>query len=156
MNHQGHHNRHHSGCCDARPAGHGYPHGPMSGQGQGCGPAMHQAQGCCSGPSRHQHPRHHGMPVGRPHGFGMGYGPMHARMWAGARIEPDRAILEAKLAYLVAWRNRLDSVIEELAARLDGADCCCGPIEQCECEEPATEDQASCCDDVADQADEPR
>lgn len=160
MNHHNHHSRHQSGCCDARPAWHGHQHGPMSGQGQGCGPARNQGQGCCSGPSHHpypgHHPGHHGMPIARPHGFGMGRGAMHASMWAGARIEPDRAMLEAKLAYLVAWRDRLDSVIDELAARLDGADCCCGPVEHCECEEQPTADQAPCCDDASESAEEPR
>ena len=79
------------------------------------------------------------MPMGRPHGFRMGFGPLHPGAWAAMGLEPDQAVRAARLAYLTAWRNRLDAVIEKLEEEL-GEDCCCAG---------ATEDEgaasASCC-----------
>lgn len=52
-------------------------------------------------------------------GRGLEFGLAHGERWHGLRVRPDQAVLEARLAYLVAWRNRLDAVIQQLSERLE-------------------------------------
>ena len=79
------------------------------------------------------------MPMGERRRGSMGFGPAHQAMWHGLRVRPDRAVLEARLAYFIAWRNRLDDVIHRLSERLE-ADITGDETEAAATDEPSCDD----------------
>lgn len=79
----------------------------------------HHSHRCCGaygpGGGFEGRPAPHGVRCGR----GPGFGPVDGDRWYGPRVRPDQAVLEARLAYMIAWRNRLDAVIQQLSERLE-------------------------------------